>query len=341
MRDLPALSAAAIRTVLAAHYGLATATLTFLPVGNDAASFVYRAEGADGRRYFLKVRASGGFSPASLLVPRALHDRGIPHIAAPLPTPGGALWVALGDFALSLAPFLDARTARAAGLSLAQWEALGATLRQIHTADLPTDIYQQIPRERFVPSRRDLLPRIAALVAADPGSDPLLHDLGRLWRERAAQIAALTDSADRLGAALRGAGRPPVLCHADLHSWNILLDSDQQMWIVDWDEVVLAPKERDLMFVVGGIGRGLVSANESAAFLRGYGDPAIDKQTLAYYRAAWAVQDIAAYAEICIAPDRSAESRRDALAGLTDVFAPGNIADIASAPAGDACSLEQ
>lgn len=39
------------------------------------------------------------------------------------------------------------------------------------------------------------------------------------------------------------------------------------MWIVDWDEVILAPKECDLMFVVGGIGRGSVLA--SVEWVRG------------------------------------------------------------------------
>ena len=51
---------------------------------------------------------------------------------------------------------------------------------------------------------------------------------------------------------------PLVLCHADLHAWNVLLDTDRQLWLVDWDETILAPKERDLMFVVGGIGNDVM-----------------------------------------------------------------------------------
>jgi spectinomycin phosphotransferase len=44
-----------------------------------------------------------------------------------------------------------------------------------------------------------------------------------------------------------------VLCHADLHTWNVLVDGDGRLWLVDWDEAILAPRERDLMFLVGGI----------------------------------------------------------------------------------------
>ena len=125
---------------------------------------------------------------------------------------------------------------------------------------------------------------------------------------------------------------PHVLCHADLHTWNVLLDRDQQLWLVDWDETVLAPRERDLMFVVEGIGRDLVSSHETACFLQGYGSAAINPLALAYYRYAWAVQDMIEYGEqVLFSPDLSRESRRDALQGFISLFEPGNIVDIAFA----------
>lgn len=131
------------------------------------------------------------------------------------------------------------------------------------------------------------------------------------------------------GAPLRRASLPRVLCHADLHTWNVLLDDERQMWIVDWDETIEAPKERDLMFVVAGIGRDLVSPQQTACFLRGYGEAVIDARALAYYRCAWAVQDMGAYAEqVFFAPDLGEQGRRDALLAFVDLFAPGNIVAI-------------
>jgi spectinomycin phosphotransferase len=127
------------------------------------------------------------------------------------------------------------------------------------------------------------------------------------------------------------------LCHADLHTWNVLVDSDQQLWIVDWDEAVVAPRERDLMFVVGGICAGLVSPDDTRAFFQGYGRARVDPVLLAYYRCAWAVQDIAAYAEEAVlSPGLGASIRRAALEGFVSLFEPGNIVDLASAiaPAG-------
>ena len=116
---------------------------------------------------------------------------------------------------------------------------------------------------------------------------------------------------------------------ADL--WNVLVEGAGRLWIADWDEAVLAPRERDLMFVVGaGIGHGLVGPAEEASFLEGYGQVTADPALLAYYRCAWAVQDIAAYGEqALLSPTAGEATRRAAVEGFEDLFAPGNIVDLA------------
>jgi spectinomycin phosphotransferase len=162
-------------------------------------------------------------------------------------------------------------------------------------------------------------------------ADPVAADLAGAWRARKAVISALVERADGLGRDLARRSFPPVLCHADLHTHTVLVGADQQLWIVDWDEAVLAPRERDLMFVVGGgIGQGLLRAGEDDRFFEGYGETAVEERLLAYYRCAWAVQDILANAEEVLVPAGLGEAaRRAAVAGFLDLFAPGNIVDLA------------
>ena len=332
MREPPKLANATIRAALHAHYGLSIAALTFLPIGYDAASFVYRVDAIDGTSYFLKLRTGVGFSPPSLVIPRFLYEQGIPHIVTPLPTTTQALWVRVSDFAMTLYPFLDARTAAEAGLSDQHWHALGATLHQIHTSQLPADLQQITPHETFIPSRRHVLTDLEAVITNHDLADPIQRELGMFWRTRQDDIYALIDRADTLGSQLRQVALPLVPCHADLHTWNVLLDTAQQMWIVDWDETILAPKERDLMFVIEGIGHDLVSSHATTCFLHGYGTAAIDRRALVYYRYAWAVQDMGAYVEqVFFSPDLSEQPRSDAVRDCIDLFAPGNIVAIARA----------
>lgn len=234
MRDRPNLPDAAILDALRMHYGLDAAELTFLPLGADSGSAVFRASDADGAAYLVKLRADGGFSAASLSVPHYLHVRGVPHLVAPLSSANGALWAPLDGFALALYPFLDVRMAAEAGLADAQWRALGATMRQIHDHTLPPSLQAAIPRERFVPSRRELLPDLERILGCK-ALDDVGRELAARWRRRRETIYTVTSRADALGRALREA-TPPLplaLCHGDLHTWNILLDDQQQWWLVD------------------------------------------------------------------------------------------------------------
>ena len=331
MREPPDLTAEAIAGALQAGFGIRVAGLSFLPVGNDAGSWAYRVEEDGGPPRFLKVRSGAGAMPGAA-VPAYLHRRGTPRVLAPLPTRSGAPYLVVDRFALALYPMLSARTGAEAGLSPAQWRALGAALAEVHATPPAPELLRLAGRESFRPSRRELLPKLeAALTTAGP-SDPVADRLATSWRARRATIDALVDQADRLGRELAHSPAPAVLCHAALHTWNVLVDDAGHLWITDWDEAVFAPRERDLMFVVGGIGHGLVTPSSTASFLEGYGEVPADPALLAYYRCAWAVQDIAAYGEqALLSPTAGEATRRAAVEGFEDLFAPGNIVDLASA----------
>jgi len=313
-----------------AAYGIRVGALTFLPLGADSASASYRVDDIDGASYFVKVRACSGFSPASLLVPLHLQQQGVPHLLAPLPTRAEVPWVALDRFTVALFPFVKGRIGAHAGLSERHWKELGATVGQIHATQLPPELVAILPHERFIPSRRPVVTRLQEVIAQQVASDPLSVELAEFWNARRDQVRALIRRADELASRLRARSGSLVLCHADLHTWNILLGSDEHLWLVDWDETILARRERDLMFVVVGIGRDLVSPRQTACFLQGYGEVDIDPEALTYYRYAWAVQDLAAYGEqVLLLPGLGEATRRDALEGLKSLFEPGNIVEIA------------
>jgi spectinomycin phosphotransferase len=95
---------------------------------------------------------------------------------------------------------------------------------------------------------------------------------------------------------------------------------------------VLASKERDLMFSVGGgISTKLVDPNATARFLEGYGDVEIDDAALAYYRHAWAIQDVGGYAwRVLLDASATEIQREDAARILFGLFEPGEIVDLAA-----------
>jgi spectinomycin phosphotransferase len=152
-----------------------------------------------------------------------------------------------------------------------------------------------------------------------------------LWRNHREEILALARRAEDLGEAVRGRSLPLVTCHADMHTGNVIVGDNGALWVIDWDELVLAPKERDLMFAIGGgISTELVDPNATDRFLEGYGDVEVDEQALAYYRHAWAIQDVGGYSWRVILDTSASEEQRDAAARiLVGLFRPGEIVELA------------
>ncbi|HET6444327.1 MAG TPA: phosphotransferase [candidate division Zixibacteria bacterium] len=332
MIDPPKLADTDITAAIQSHYGMSTDSVTFLPIGNDSATWVYRVQTNDGRIFFLKIRSSEGFRLASLAVPTFLCDQGLDHIISPVPTLANKMTVKLNNFTVILYPFIDGNVGAHIGLSPQNWQTFGALARRIHSCQLPHELLQLVPQETFIPNRRSIFTELETYIAKQVYKDDVERKTAAFWHARGDEICAVAEQAAVLGRRLSRQSNQMVLCHADMHTWNILLDYNQQLWLMDWDEVVLALKERDLMFVVGGIGGDGVGLDETATFLEGYGDSEIDIDALAYYRCAWAVQDITEYSQrVFFEPDSSQEARIAAMEGFMGLFAPGDIVTTALA----------
>ena len=74
MLEKPDLPDRIILAGLQEAYGLQAYQLTFLPLGADVNTAVYRAVARDGAAYFLKLRKVG-FDPISVTVPQNRHVR--------------------------------------------------------------------------------------------------------------------------------------------------------------------------------------------------------------------------------------------------------------------------
>ena len=330
MREPPAdLQTATLRDALATDYGLFASAISFLPIGHDAHAWAYRADTRDGASYFLKVRRRIT-NEAGLMIPHFLHDRGVARVVAPLAATDGTLWATAGDYALVVCPFLGGATGLSAGMTERQWIEYGATLRSIHEVAPSTAVETLLRRDDFVPDGAAAIRALDTHVASATFDDPGRSLIAEFWLERRELIRSLVERAEELGSRLAAAAPPLVLCHADVHTNNVLLDGDDHVWIVDWDETMLAPRERDLMFVIGGIASSFVSPAQERLFLVGYGSVAVDALALAFYRYAWATADIGAFGEqLFVREDLGPLDRREAVERFQSLFAPGSIVDIA------------
>jgi spectinomycin phosphotransferase len=313
-------------------YGVRAASIAFLPIGYDAYAGVYRVQAEDGTLYFLKAKRNA-FSKPILRVPRALRDQGIRQVVAPLPTRTGDVSVEIGEFTLLLYPFIEGEGYWGMPLSDAQWMEFGAVLKAIHASRLPAELLEQLPRETFVPnpSGADAFRQIHSEVLHREYTNPHEQELATFWRERHDEIGRILERAETLGRRLQSRPAEFVLCHSDIHLGNLMIDGEGNLFVVDWDQPMLAPKERDLLFVLASTeDKGAIETREGQLFFQGYGETEIDWLTLAYYRYDWAVQDIGSFGESTFLMDEVGdETKQTSAKWFRSLFAPGSTVEMA------------
>ncbi|WP_160502654.1 phosphotransferase [Streptomyces sp. BA2] len=331
-------------------YGLHIVCVGRLALGADADAATFRLA-TDGDAYFLKLRrgATGGdrttwlqsylagAEPGAGVGVGVGTRSGAARVIAPLPDRDGRLCTALDGYVASLYPFVEGRSGFEVRLTPDQWSELGTSVRALHELRPPTALRSSIRVETYGSEWRDKVRHYLAPDAAErlPDvperlSDAPARELAAILKARRQQLSTIVERAEQLAAVLRGRDQELVLCHGDLHAGNVMAADDGSLVVVDWDDPVLAPRERDLMFVGGGVGGVWNEPAESAAFYRGYGTVEIDARTLAYYRCERIVQDIAEYCdELLLGAPHGGDDRELSLRRFAGQFEPDNVVDIA------------
>ncbi|MDT4830771.1 Stress response kinase A [compost metagenome] len=326
----PALPNDAIAACLASQWRLEAARAEFLPRGADVDSAAFRIEAPDGRAYFLKLRR-GSFNAAGVAVPAFLHHaQGIDAVMAPLPTRTQQLSVQDHGFDWALYPFFDGADGFARAPTDGQWSALGTALDAIHHATLPEPLLANLPRESYSHHWREGVRRYQRRFINGVAGDDLVARFLAFWDAHDEEIDSIVYRSEQLASILLEKSLPQVLCHADLHAGNVLLGDDDRLCIVDWDTLILAPKERDLMFIGGGVGGVWNQPREEALFFQGYGtSEAVDTLALAYYRHERIVRDLLEFCDQMFDPQASREDREEGLRQMASQFEPGNVVAVA------------
>lgn len=222
----------------------------------------------------------------------------------------GARWAGHDGRWLTVVPWFDGPTALEATPSRAQWVAWGRGLAALHDRPVTGEV-ARLPREPG-----DVGPVVALFDRADravAGCVPSDGPTSRLVECWAAGRARLRAVRERALAPVRPA--PAVPCHGDLHAGNVVLTGPGGVAFVDFDDAVLAPREKDLMFVLGGgvLPFRPVTGEQQLWFFEGYGPYRADPGLLAHFRCVRALEDVAEPAGRVLDRARSHAERAEAL----------------------------
>ncbi len=297
-----------MRKWLLADFGLEVVELTPVGDGADVAAQVWRATTATNT---YAVKWSGAGTNTGHQVAAFLADSGLPGVPELIRTSEGGLWSVHAKKRLTITPWIDGRRAAEAGLTDEQWSEYGVLLRRVHDAELPPRLRDALPKHSHIDARMPALAEAVRTRLETPDGE-VEEELAAVWKQYEHVIEDLLTN------------RPPapdgprVVCHGDPHLGNVLVNDG--LHLIDWDDVIYAPREQDLMFMLGGMGDvGPATSAQQDAFLAGYGPHTLDQDAVHYYRHVRAYEDVVSWSHQAITgPDEA-----DALEVTRGVLAEG------------------
>ena len=330
MLEKPAINDDTLIHCLNEGYGKAIRSISFLPIGADVNTAVYRAQASDNTSYFVKLRR-GPSSEAAVVVPTFLADSGMKQVIPALRTQTGDFQYDLGAWMMTLHPFIEGHDGYKQKMTPAQWEKFGSALKYLHTTNFPAQIIEGVPREDFSTQWQDELRTFMARIKQENFVDPVAAELAAFLTSKRNEIFKLIERVEESVQPLLHKDQEFVVCHADIHGWNLLIDDRTgALHVVDWDTLVLAPKERDLMFIGAGLAdSGYTPVQEIEMFFGGYGQTSIDCNAITYYRCVRNIEDLVDYCRWVFLSEAVGEDRRQAVDSVRSFFQPNGAVAIA------------
>lgn len=267
------------------YFSLHLQSLEFLPVGEG--SWVYKGRDESQGSWLMKLSRLNTSTVAR--VTTYLHDElGLSFVIGPVLPLDQKATPRVNGYELSLYPFLEGKPLSYDGLNEEHQAEIAQDLRSMHDAKLPQPIRAFLPREpfdKFQESARSLVRKAREYI----GNDVLLERLREVVMSKWDVIDRTIENGYRLSQYCKQHVYDLVVCHADIHPFNIM-QTATNLVMIDWDGIMLAPRERDLMFY-----RQEMKAADSD-FHRAYGlEYQADSYLISYYNYERVLQEYTDY----------------------------------------------
>ncbi len=268
-----------IISLLRDQYGLAARELTFIPIGE--ASYAYKVVADNGYAYFVKyiekrdTVESVDAVNALLLQLRDL-DFVVPPILARDKTP-----VALGHGRVIVFPFIEGKVIERGNETFEKElvDEMTRMMAQIHILGDRAKI--ALPIENFSNDYRDQLMGLKAQIQK---ASSLVRVV---FEENEILIESMIGEQQSEALRYRRGTVDRVVTHGDMTGRNII-QSPYGLKLVDWDEAMFAPAERDINFLYENQGFSLDDYYAQMGSDKRLFDPTLRE----YYRRQWAIESI-------------------------------------------------
>jgi len=276
-----------LKDVIKEKFGIGIIDFTLFPKWEAARG--YMIESSNHKSFFLKIYWDDKIPDSAFRFAHDLFTRaGIVNIAHPIATIHGQMRIQVRDFQIALFDWIRGKTAQEHKLTDTQLERLGELLGKIHQSK--TIVGEYSVRENFAIPFKDRLVAILSHMSEMTGDSTKYKTklevfLGPHRQEFIRELETL----EKLQRKVRAMKLEFVNCHGEPSPGNILCSGTGEIHLLDWDDPIFAPKEKDLLFFKDNV----------EPVMKGYGvfskDSIIDRDLMEFYGHMWNLGEIAYY----------------------------------------------
>ncbi len=242
----------AIQNTIQKEYGIGIKSIAKAPRQFVAETFVVTTK--ENKKLFCKVIDKPLFIPqviASLPVLQNIHVLGYTKINYPIATQSGDLYVLYDKILIVLFNYIDAKQS----YEFDNYQ-LGKLLAEVH--QLTPQITARVPQEDFSFKHKESFADKLQEIITSHSKDALQTRLRVLLRNHREYILGCYANFIKLGEFCKNQDYDMKITHGDAPG-NILVKDSQTLYLVDWDDILLAPAERDVWFL-----------RKNRSFMKGY-----------------------------------------------------------------------
>lgn len=244
----------AISDVLEKSYGINALNLDLLTLGADINALVFKVQCSNNKSYFLKMKKDV-INTLYFNIFELFEKEKILETIFPIRSLAGKLFERINEQVIILYPFVKGEDGFSKKLNSSQWTKLGKTLKNIHDISIPSFIQNKIEKEKYNSDWSAFVAEKISIINDFEFYDNDNAEFVNSLQCNKNKIIEIMSNAEDLRKNLKNDNNIPfVLCHSDIHAGNVLISENDSIYIIDWDNPILAPKERDLMFIGGGVG---------------------------------------------------------------------------------------
>jgi spectinomycin phosphotransferase len=276
-----------LKKVIREKFGINVISLTLVPRWGTVRAYV--VESSKHTNFFLKIYSDDSIPDSAFRFAHDLYAKaGITNITHPVATSNGQMRTQLGDFLIALFDLVSGTTAEQHKLTERQLERLGELLAKIHQSK--TIIGEYSVRERFeIPFRDRLVAIFNDMSKISCNSTKYKAQLKFFLEPHRKKFMEELETLGELQRKVRRKNLEFVNCHGEPSPGNVLSSNSGEVYLLDWDDPIFAPKEKDLLFFKDNVepvmkGYSLFSKNTN-----------IDQDVMEFYGHLWNLGEIVDY----------------------------------------------